>query len=254
MRIHTKGPVVALLIGTIFVSGAGRSQAQEPKKEAKADPAAFTMLQEAHDKRENFPAGFTGLTANLTVSDETGEVKGSITYSSKGELTVSLASGSTEQQKWAKDQLGSAFGHRQADDFSHGDGANPLTFVSDDHSPLGKQIALNDKYNSMYRVSGGHITQVTRSMGPTIRFTITVTGDRNLPNGKYLPAQFTVTYFDATSGAIKRLDMFTDSFRKLGDAWVPSTRRVITAENGKFSTRMLQLDEIKSLDISAAAK
>jgi hypothetical protein len=77
--------------------------------------------------------------------------------------------------------------------------------------------------------------------------------DRNLPDGKYLPSQFTVTYFDS-AGSIKRVDMFTDTFKKVGDVWSPSSRRVITAENGAFTARSFKLDDIKLNGVTTAAK
>ena len=233
-------------MATVIVCCAAAAPSKADKKDA--DPAAVAALKEAHDKRESFPANFGGVSAALTVADDTGEVHGTLQYSSGGELTIALTGATKEQEKWAKEQLGSAFSHRKADDFSKGDGAGPLTFGPDDHSPLGKQILLNDKFNSCYRVKDGHIVQVTRQMGPSMKFTITVTGDRNLPTGNYLPAQFTVTYFDASSGTIRKVDMFTDTFKKLGDAWVPSGRRVITAENGAFTTKAFKLEEIKAAD------
>lgn len=242
---YSVGAALAVLAGA-------HAFGQDSKKETKPDPAAVAMLQEAHDKRETFPAGFSGLTAGITVSDSAGDVKGTLNYSSSGEVKLKLSGATSDQEKWANDQLGSAFGHRRADDFAHGDGSNPLTFDPDDHSPLGRQIALNDKGNSHYRVKDGHITQVNRSMGPTMKFSITVQADRNLPGGKYLPSTFTVTYFDA-SGAIKRVDIFTDRFQKVGEAWVPSSRRVVTAENGGFTARAFALDNISLLPASTTA-
>jgi len=180
--------------------------AQDGAKDVKTDPAAVAMLKEAHDKRETFPAGFGGLTADITVADAAGESKGTLAYSADGKIKLTLAGASTDTTQWATDQLESSFSHRHADDFAKGDGSHPLSFDSDDHSPLGRSIALNDKGNSHYRVKDGHITQVNRSMGPAMKFSITVLADRNLQGGKYLPSQFVVTYFDA-AGAIKFVAM-----------------------------------------------
>jgi hypothetical protein len=243
----------ALLAAAALFSSAilAREAAGGRQKDPTADPAAVALLKEAHDRRETFPAGFSGLTADVLVNDNGKEAKGTLTYTSAGELKLTLSDASKAQEDWAKEQLGSAFGHRRADDFAQGDGSHPLTFVPDDHSPLGRLIALNDRFKSTYRVKDGHITQVNRAMG-SLRFTITVLEDKTLEGGKYLPSQFVVTYFDAATGAIKKVDAFSDRFVRVSHVWVPSARRVVTAENGDFITRTLALDNIHLLGTAAA--
>jgi hypothetical protein len=252
MRVPTFSalPAAVLLCGVaaLAVDAAGGQ-----KGDPTADPAAYALLKEAHDRREAFPAGFSGLSADVAMNDNGNEVKGSLTYTSSGDLKLTLSDASKQQEDWAREQLGSALAHRRQDDFVHGDGSHPLTFVPDDRSPLGRQIALNDRFKSSYRVKDGHITEVTRSMG-ALRFTITVLEDRSVEGGKYLPSQFIVTYFDAATGTIKQVDAYSDHFVKVSNAWVPSARRVVTAENGGFTTRTLALNNIHLLGTTSAAK
>ena len=221
--------------------------------DTKADPAAFALLKEAHDKRESFPPGFSGLTADVLVNDNGTQVKGTLTYTSAGDIKLSLINGTKAEEDWAHDQLESALAHRRSDDFAQGDGNHALTFVQDDHSPLGRQIALNDRMKSFYRVSDGQIMEVTRSMGK-MRFTITMLDNTFVEGGKYLPAHFVVTYFDAGTGAITKVDAYSDKFVKVSNAWIPSSRRVVTAENGGFTTRSFALTNIHLLGTSASAK
>ena len=72
--------------------------------------------------------------------------------------------------------------------------------------------------------------------------------------GKYLPAEFSVTYFDSATGAIKRVDLYSDQFTKVGNAWIPSGRRVVTAEDGAFVTRTFALSNIRLGDVASSAR
>jgi len=238
----------AVLCGVNGSLAAGLGRNDDPK----ADPEAYSMLKEAHDRRESFPAGFTGMTADLSVNDNGVEVKGTLTYTPSAELKLTLTDANKADETWAREQLGSALAHRRTDDFAHGDGNHALTFVPDDRSPLGRQISLNDGMKSYYRVKDGQITEVTRSMG-NMRFTITMLENTSV-GGKYLPANFVVTYFDAGTGAITKVDSYTDKFVKVGRAWIPSARRVVTAENGAFTTRSFALTNIHLLGPSASVR
>ena len=251
LRLFSALLTTAVLCGaTITMAMAtGGGRADDPK----GDPAAFALLKEAHDKRESFPPGFSGLTADVLVNDNGTEVKGTLTYTSAGDVKLSLTDATKADEDWAHEQLESALAHRRSDDFAHGDGSHALTFVQDDHSPLGRQIALNDRMKSFYRISDGQIMEVTRSMG-NMRFTITMLENTFVKGGKYLPAYFVVTYFDAGTGAITKVDAYTDKFARVSNAWIPSSRRVVTAENGGFTTRSFALTNIHLLGTSASAK
>jgi hypothetical protein len=251
MRLQTISALFAAVVlcgGPTVAHAGGRPQA-----DAKPDPTAFALLQEAHDRRDTLPAGFSGLTADVALNDNGKELKGTLTYTSAGDVKLALQDATKDEEEWAHEQLSSALAHRRKDDFAHGDGGHPLTLVQDDHSPLGRLIALNDRFKSMYRVKDGQITEVTRSMG-NMKFTITILDNRFVEGGKYLPNHFVVTYFDGTTGAIQHVDEFSDDFVKVGKAWIPSARRVVTAENGGFTTHVLALTNIHLLGTTAAAK
>lgn len=245
----------ALLLAAILSLGAtfAAEAAGSRQADAKPDPAAYALLKEAHDNRDTFPAGFTGLTADLVLNDNGKEAKGTLTVSASGDPKLAIADATTDEKKWAEEEIGSAMMHRIHGDFAHGDGAHPLSFVADDHSPLGRLISLNDRFKSTYRVKDGQITEVTRTMG-NIRFTITMLENKTVDGGKYLPSYFIVTYFDATSGAIKSVDAFSDAFERVRSIWIPSARRVVTAENGNFTTRSFALSNIHLSGAAAAAR
>lgn len=244
--------ISVLAASAVIGAGAVCSAGIRPRDDAKADPAAYSLLKEAHDKRSVFPANFGGISADLEINDNGTTARGTMSYSAAGEFKVALNGASKQQEDWAKEQLGSAFSHRKADDFAKADGKYALSLGPEDHSPLGRLVNLNDRMKSFNRVKDGQITEVTRSMG-NMKFTITVMENKIVDGGRYLPNQFAVTYFDS-SGAITRSDLYSDQFAKVGDAWVPSGRRVVTAENGGFATRTFALTNIRSLNGRAASR
>jgi len=212
----------------------------------KADPAAFELLKMAHDRRSNLPKDFGGFTADVTLNDNGVEATGSVTYTSGKGLEMQIAKADKSAQEWLHSALSSAVAHRLAGDFSKGDGSHPLSFTPDDHSPLGRQIALNDVMKSSYRVRDNQITEVTRTAG-NARFTITMLENITVDGSQYLPKHFVVTYFNAQTGAIEHTEYFTDTHAKIGTAWMPTARRVVTAANGAFTTRSYALKNIHLL-------
>jgi hypothetical protein len=208
-----------------------------------ADPAAHDLLKAAHDSRATFAGAFAGIDADVTFDDNGTVYKGKAVYNTKGDTTLTAPDLKGDDAEWLDDQVGSLFGHRRGGDFDKGDGANPISFGPDDHSPLGRMVVLHDGLNSSYRVQDKQVTEVTRTMGDE-RFTITVLETTRTESGKYLPRQFMVTYFDAKTGAIKRAQAFTDAYAKTDGIWTPLSRRVITAENGGFTTRTLTFSNI----------
>ena len=144
-----------------------------------------------------------------------------------------------EAKGWLNEQTMSIIAHRRGGDFSKGDGRHPITFAEDDNSPAGRRIAINDKMKSYYRVRDNLVAEVDRTMGAD-HFIITVLETTKTPEGKNLPRHFTVTYFDAKSGAVKRTETFTDEYKLIDGVWFPASRRCSGAENGKVITRVIE--------------
>ncbi|MEW6734764.1 MAG: DUF3386 family protein [Acidobacteriota bacterium] len=220
--------------------------AQQPKSASvaavttKADPEAYALLKTAHDARETWPSDFAGFTAELVFNDNGATTTGTFSYVPQTGVAARIEGLSDEAQKWLNNQLNSVLSHRRGGDFAKRDGAHPITFAEDDKSPLGRLVQLNDALKSSYRVRDGKVVEVTRTMGDE-RFTITVLETTPLPNGRYLPRHFTVTYFDAKTGTLKRTETFTDSYTKISEVWYPISRRVVRAENGRLIARVIEI-------------
>jgi hypothetical protein len=211
-----------------------------PTAEAKkADPAAWNLLKSARETSQNFPSNFAGVTVDIVLNDNGTVAKGSLSYEvgKGGELKIE---GLDEETKgWLNDQAVSIIAHRRGGDFAKGDGRHPITFAEDDNSPAGRRIALNDSMKSYYRVRNHQVVEVDRRMGAD-HFIITVLETTKTPEGKSLPRHFTVTYFDAKTGAIKRTETFTDEYKLVDGVWFPASRRMVRAENGKVITRVTE--------------
>jgi hypothetical protein len=214
--------------------------AQDPgAKPAAADPQAYELLKGAQALRETFPMDFAGFKAEL-IFDDNGQIRsGSLDYQPAAGAKLTIAGLSDEANSWLTQQLNSLLSHRRASDFAKGEGRYPLSLPPGDHSPLGRRVLINDKLKSSYRIRDGQITEVDRTMGD--RIVITILATRGTGNGKYLPHHFVVNTFDAKSGALSRTDMFTDEFAELDGVWLPSMRRVISAEAGKLTGRVIAI-------------
>lgn len=206
----------------------------------KPDPAAYDLLKEAHDARQVWPADFPGFNAEVIFNDNGKIIVGKLSYEQKGGVALTVDEISPESKTWLLNQLNSLLSHRRGGDFAKRDGANPITFGDDDKSPIGRLVILNDALKSSYRVRDSKVVDVTRTIAGE-RFTINVLETTPVENGKYLPRHFTVTYFDAKTGALKRTESFSDSHTKVSDIWFPTQRRVIRADNGVITARVVEI-------------
>jgi len=211
------------------------------KKEAcstdvKDDPDARELLRRAFERTARWPADFKGFTADLTVNVNGKEFKGSVAVKSAQEVSVSLAD--AELQKWAAGTIGMIAVHRGPRTFDQSDGKSVLTLERGTVHPMGQTIHIHDNLQSHYRVKEDRITQINRTMGP-IKFTINVEDSALTQDNKYLTTRYTVYYFNAQSGALTNVESFTDSHVRLGQADLPASRRIISAENGMVSVKTL---------------
>jgi hypothetical protein len=212
---------------------------------AKADPEAYALLKSAHDARQTWPANFAGFTAEFTFNDNGKVSTGSLAYAGNTGTEIKVEGLAAEASEWLNNQFNSLLAHRRGGDFSKGDGRHAITFGVDDKSPLGRLLELHDAMQSSYRVRDGQTVEVTRTMNEE-RFIITVLNTQSVEGSKYLPHNFTVTYFDVKTGQLKRSDMFTDSYEKKWGVWYPTSRRIIRAENGKLTTRVIEIRNIRA--------
>ena len=209
---------------------------EAPPTDAQDDPQARELLRRAFEKTARWPADFKGFAADLTANVDGKAFTGTVTVKSAQDVAVSLPD--AEVQKWASGTIGMIAVHRGPRTFDQSDGKSVLTLDSGAVHPLGQTIHSHDAMKSHYRVKDDRITQINRTMGP-MKFTINVEDSVMTPENKYLTTRYTVYYFNPQDGRLTNVESFTDSHVRVGQADLPASRRIISAENGTVSVKTL---------------
>jgi hypothetical protein len=234
MKIHLKINLVAPLFVCVYLLTLAICAFGQ-----KADPKAYEALRDTRQTRYYFTSALAGFTADLTINDNGRISIAALTYAPDEGIDLQFKTPDESREPWALEMVTNMLGHRRPASFVQGDGRWSITFGSEDNSPAGRKVLLNDPMQSSYRIRNGRVSEVSRSAGDQ-RFTISIMEETEAESGRYLPRHFTVTYFDAKTGAIRRTDSFTDEYRKISGAWVPASRRLIRAENGQVVTRVIE--------------
>lgn len=208
----------------------------QPPTDLKDDPQARELLRRAFEKTARWPAGFKGFAADLTLNVDGKEVKGNVIVRSAQDVVVSL--NDPDLQKWATNTIGMIAVHRGPRTFEQSDGKSVLTLEHESSHPLGQTIRIHDMLTSHYRIKDDRITQINRTMGP-MKFTINVEDSTLTQDDKYLTTRYTVFYFNPQDGKLTNAESFSDTHVRIGHADLPASRRIISAENGGVSVRIL---------------
>jgi hypothetical protein len=200
------------------------------------DPQARELLRRAFEKTARWPTGFQGFAADLTINADGKEVKGHVTVKSPQEVLVSLDD--ADLQKWATNTIAMIAVHRGPRTFEQSDGKSILTLDQGASHPLGDTIHIHDALKSHYRIKDDRITQINRTMGP-MKFTINIEDSALTQDGKYLTTRYTVYYFNPSDGKLTNVESFSDTHVRVGQADLPATRRIISAENGAVMVKTL---------------
>jgi hypothetical protein len=200
------------------------------------DPQARELLQRAFEKTARWPAGFQGFAADLTINADGKEVNGHVTVKSPQEVQVSLDD--ADLQKWATNTIAMIAVHRGPRTFEQSDGKSVLTLDQGTSHPLGDTIHIHDALKSHYRIKDDRITQINRTMGP-MKFTINIEDSALTQDGKYLTTRYTVYYFNPQDGKLTNVESFSDTHVRVGQADLPASRRIISAESGAVAVKTL---------------
>ncbi len=203
------------------------------------DPQARERLRVAFENTARWPKGFNGFTADLTVNVNGKETKGPVMV--KGPREVSVQLGDPDVQKWAQEQLGMIAVHRGPRSFEESDGKYTLTMEEDGH-PFGTKLIIHGS-NSFYRLKNNRITQINRKMAhpgmPPFAFTINVEDSAVTQDQKNLTTKYTVYYYSPADGKLNNVESFSDTHVRVGASDLPSTRRIISFENGDVIVKSL---------------
>lgn len=235
-------------VGGVAVPASAAVTASAP---AKADPKAYALLEAAHNSRQVMPDDYAGFRCELTFRDDGESWSGTLVYRRKGETEVQFDGLDAARVKWVRDQLLNLTGHRRGGSFSEGDGRYPLELVPDSRSPYGELILVNDRTDSEYRVKDNKVHEVTRTMDGS-RFTISVLETMEGDTGKYIANHFIVSYRDAVTGALQKVDGYRDSYEHVDAVWLPTSRTVIgVADATSPNVRTIRLRKHVALEKGA---
>ncbi len=228
-------------LGWMILSLAVVAPAPAADKDTKpaADPAATKLLADARAARAVWK-DFPGFTADLEVNVEGKAIKGRVSVSSGGDVTLHLPD--DDHARWAHGALASVVGHRLDD----GGEETPCAFADDntDH-PLGRAVrVLSDEFHSSYRIRDRQVIVVNRDMKDA-RFTITVMENEVNPEGNFLPACFVVNTWDTKTNALTSSETHHQTWKRLGAFDLPESLLVVKATaDGKQEARSLKLSNI----------
>ena len=186
------------------------------------DSAAHRMLRRAYEASYRFPEGFGGFSAALYYAWDTESRSGTVEVRSPSDIRIT---GSVEDADGRlRRELSSIVGHRWPLSYDEADGRHRLSLDPEEH-PLGTLVRVEDDgMDSTYRIQGGHIQQIERSVGGK-RFSINIQERNHTGDGRALPAHFCTIYWetngDATAKRLVRTDIYRDKYMPVGGVYLP---------------------------------
>ncbi|WP_406698874.1 DUF3386 family protein [Singulisphaera sp. Ch08] len=212
-----------------------------PLGSQKADPEAVSLFEQAVAARASWK-DFPGFSAKLAGESNGRPYTGTVRFLADGK--VDLKVDDPVASPWLKDQFESLAMHRRAEAATGPEDKPILRFADDreDH-PLGRLLTFDGgRFASSYRIKGQQIMVVNRRMGPK-HLTITVLDNDQNADGKFLPHSYVVHHWDATTGALDRVETVQERWRRVGSWDLPASHTTSTASGGGFSVRSVTLTD-----------
>jgi hypothetical protein len=201
------------------------------------DPEAHRLLRRAYGNTYRWPRGFGGFRASVYYAHDEEFGGGSLEVRAPSEMRF------WESLRGADDRLEqellSLLVYRWHLSYEEADGQHRLTLDDDEH-PLGRLVSVDDGMDSSYRVRGGGIQQINRTVEGA-RFSVHIQERVFTGDGRTLPAHFSTSYWDARQERLVRAEVYRDGYITVGDVYLPSSRRIITAEDSGITTRQILL-------------
>jgi hypothetical protein len=214
-----------------------------PLAEKGADLKAVALFQEALAARGHWK-DFPGFTANVQGYANGKRFTGTVTIQAAGGVHVDIADQSA--QGWVQEQLESIVLHRGAGNSSRSTGKSEpvIRFADTDTAhPLGRLLVFEGgRFASSYRVKDKQIMVVNRHMGKE-NMTITVLENDRTKEGQFLPRTYTVQYWDAVKGNLKRTETIQDRWLRVGSWDLPAAHTVALASDTGLAVRTFTLSK-----------
>jgi hypothetical protein len=215
-----------------------------PLERKDADPEAVALFEEALEARAMWKH-FPGFSATITGNLDGRPFEGTITIDAKGKVDFSDSDPSQGETvaTWVHEQFASLVLHRLVLPQKSGQRPKPVLRFGETRSdhPLGRLLIFDGgKFASSYRIKDKQILVVNRHIGEE-NMTITVLDNDRNAEGLFLPRSYTVQYWDATSGDLKRAETVQERWQRV-DQWdLPAKHTVTDASGAGLSVRSFTL-------------
>lgn len=207
-------------------------------RELLGDPEAHRLLRRGYGSSYRWPRDFEGFRSSVYYAHDEEFSAGSLEVRAPSDIRLGESLEGADER--LVQELTSIVVHRWDLPYEEADGQHRLTLDGGEH-PLGRLVIVDDGIESSYRVQGGHIQQITREVGGT-RFSIHVQERAFTGDGWALPSHFSVSCWDTLQEErLVRAELYRDGYVAVGDVYLPSSRRIITAEDSGIITRQILL-------------
>ena len=221
------------------------------KESTANDPGAHDLLRAVHEATYRFPEGFPGFGADVAFQREALTAAGTLRVRSPREVVLAIDLDEADKT-WLRREIASMVGHRWPLSYEAADGRHALRLGPDEGHVLGRLVRHADDATSFYRVRDGQIVQAVRRMGDR-RVAITTQDHLATGDGRVLPTEYAVDYWDAATGRLTRADTYSDRYIVVANVYLPASRRVVTADDAGMTTRRFTLARHHLLDDRVAA-
>jgi hypothetical protein len=206
------------------------------------DAEAVALFEEALAARASWK-NFPGFTAEIAGEFDGRPFDGTVTVAADG--SIKLTTQETVVAPWVTEQLESIAMHRGAGSSAADSAgrAKPVLRFADDRAdhPLGRLLAFEGgSFASSYRVRDKQIMVVNRHVGSS-NMTITVLDNDRNADGQFLPRSYTVQYWDAATGDLRRTETVQDRWLRAGTFDLPASHMVSTANESVLTVRRFVL-------------
>lgn len=211
--------------------------------------SANDLLKRAREARAVWN-DFPGFASDISLKIDGTVAQGRVEVSADG--NVKLSGVDEADAGWVKQQLGLLIRHRMPAPFSDQD----VVFGDEakDH-PLGRLVKfVGDSAHSAYRIKDDVILEVNREQGP-MRFTISTLEVARSAEGKYMPADYSASYWEKESGRLKSNETYHEEWVRVGAFDLP--KRHVVVLTGNDTRKVMEIDfaghELNAADKTAAA-
>lgn len=207
---------------------------------------ASQLMTQAVQARALWDDSFPGFTADIRINYEGQVRRGEVRVTPNGEVQLRQRSKSRGPAfAWANGWLGMMVFHRLGGEEGE-DQYQDVRAVGHPNHPLGVMLALDDQFDSSFRVDDKVIRQVNRDLAPgqagggLTRVRINVLNTRETPEGEILPLDFVINYLDDEQ-RLAMVETLSSDFVRLDGYDLPRWCRVITTQDGQMIAGVLEL-------------